>query len=329
MTASANVSPVFPAGVFVGWRVFQIKAQLQTRGIIVHAVLGSISSSGKVLVPPELITYRHDWHAAHRASCPACRCQCMERNCCPPPSRGWQPRKRQHEPSPQRPRAAMRLLSSGGRWVSPCLREMAQRGHRAHSSHKDKQTGVPSWGQRPKTLGDESHAELGILQNLSRMQTAVLVCPRTGRDNIFLTGQKRCSTRIKPNSRKRGACLPRTPLSSTGGHGPRHPHLSSGRHGGDGQRHGSRDVRSHFWNSAKTRGIVSARKAPKNKQESGPGAPKRHLGGEPKGPGAGAARPDITDLTQVSPSPVWALPLSSGQGSPGSAPVFHNHSSGG
>lgn len=107
------------------------------------------------------------------------------------------------------------------------------------------------------------------------MRTAELLVSRRGRDNIFLTGQECCSTCEKPSSWKRRDCLPGTPFSSSGRHGPSHPHLSSGCHGGNGQCHRSRDVRSHFWNSAKGRGLVNARKVweQARKLSGGPKAP--------------------------------------------------------
>lgn len=44
----------------------------------------------------------------------------------------------------------------------------------------DTQTEVPSWALRPKTLGGKSPAELGILQNLSRMRSAEPYAPGGG-----------------------------------------------------------------------------------------------------------------------------------------------------
>lgn len=136
-----------------------------------------------------------------------------------------------------------------------------------------------------------------------------------------------CPTRIRPDSRTHRACLPRTPLSSTGRHGPGHPHLSSGRHRGNGQRHRSRDVRSHFWNSAKTRGVVNAR----NPQGTSKKVAQWHQNttwAEPKGPGLGPlCLSSLQDPGEPVPSGLCLSPPD--KDIPGSVPVFHSHSSGG
>lgn len=93
-----------------------------------------------------------------------------------------------------------------------------------------------SWVPMPQHL-EANRVYLGILQNLNRIQTAESLNCRREENNIFLTGQERCSTLTKSNSWKLRCCLPGTPLSSSGRHGPGHPHLSRGCHGGDRQCH--------------------------------------------------------------------------------------------
>lgn len=137
----------------------------------------------------------------------------------------------------------------------------AQQAPTAHSPYKDKQTEIPSWVPGPRKLRSKSCACLGLLQNLNRMQTAELSLSRRGKkNNTFLTGQEHCSTLIKAGSWKCWVCLPGSPLSSSGRHGPCHPHLPSGRHGGNRQAHRSRYVGSHFCKSTETRSFVNDRK---------------------------------------------------------------------
>lgn len=111
-----------------------------------------------------------------------------------------------------------------------------------HRNCKGKQTETPSWVPGNRALRSKSCAYLGILQNLNRMQTAELLLSWRGKNNSFLTGQEHCSTFTKSSSWKCWVCLPGSPLSSSGRHGPCHSHLSRGRHGGNRQGHRSRYV---------------------------------------------------------------------------------------
>jgi hypothetical protein len=129
--------------------------------------------------------------------------------------------------------------------VNPSLQRdglsKAQQDHREHSQNKDKQTEVSSWVPRPKTLRSKSCAYLGVLQNLNRMQTAELLLYRR-RKQYFPNSSRVLLNIFKIPFLETLGCLPGTPLSSTGRHGPCHPHLSSGRHGGNRQCHRSRYV---------------------------------------------------------------------------------------
>lgn len=151
------------------------------------------------------------------------------------PARTRRPRKGQRAPGAQG-------LDGGGQ---PLPGDRA-RGHGPRAPHEEQPAGAPSRELSPKHFEASRVHRWGPRENGTGFEPPA-VTSSAGRGGVFLEGRGRCSSCIEPNPRKHWGCLPGTPLPSAGGHGPRHPHLSGGRHGRHGQRHRAGDVRGHFW----------------------------------------------------------------------------------